>query len=295
MNQFQGQMPWTSEWPKMDFQDFRSVINDPFFNDFLSLSDLQKPEAQQEKDWTIRLDVRGFKAENVSVRVSGEKVVVHAEQKDGDDYTVIKRHFPIADGVDVKGIKSKISPNGVLIVRCPYLNPELAKMQRKMNVFEELGLKGLDDSLLDRMQLNDDHKKRLKSLLHWGDVRCPSSSGVVNITKDEQGNKNYEIGFNLKEYEPEEIKLKMTGYKLTLDAKHVEDKPNHHVSRVIRKSVTLPETIDTAAVKSVMKSDRILRVSAPLLPEDSAKEIPICFENMLESGKNESERRICLP
>ncbi|KAI7812907.1 crystallin, alpha B, b [Triplophysa rosa] len=137
------QHPWfrRSFWPSL----FPSRIFDQHFGEHMSESDLipslsyHRPsffrwpswlesgisEMKMEKDrFSVNLDVKHFTPEELSVKITGDYIEIHAKHEDRqDDHGFVSREFlrkyRIPTGVDPTSVTSSLSSDGVLTVMVP--------------------------------------------------------------------------------------------------------------------------------------------------------------------------------
>uniref|UniRef100_A0A8D0BBQ2 SHSP domain-containing protein n=1 Tax=Salvator merianae TaxID=96440 RepID=A0A8D0BBQ2_SALMN len=92
---------------------------------FPSLPDTGLSEVKLEKDkFSVLLDVKHFSPEELSVKVVGDHIEVHAKHEERpDEHGYISREFHrrylIPKGVDPAAIVSALSPDGVLSITAP--------------------------------------------------------------------------------------------------------------------------------------------------------------------------------
>ncbi|CAL1611398.1 unnamed protein product [Knipowitschia caucasica] len=83
-----------------------------------------------DSGFTIQVDVKHFRPEDLLVKVIGEFVEVqgkHEEKKtDGSGLTTrqFNRRFRVPKEVDVMALESAVSPSGILIISAPILQPD---------------------------------------------------------------------------------------------------------------------------------------------------------------------------
>uniref|UniRef100_A0A8C6WHD8 Heat shock protein, alpha-crystallin-related, b6 n=1 Tax=Neogobius melanostomus TaxID=47308 RepID=A0A8C6WHD8_9GOBI len=83
-----------------------------------------------DNGFTIQVDVKHFKPEDLLVKVIGDFVEVrgkHEEkQKNGSGLTTrqFNRRYRVPKEVDVMALESAVSPSGILIISAPILLPE---------------------------------------------------------------------------------------------------------------------------------------------------------------------------
>ncbi len=80
-------------------------------------------------DQQVSVPVTGFKAEELSVKVMGDRLVVEAEreEKKEDNGTVVrqqwKKSFVLPKSVDAENVTSSLSSDGVLTITAPKKPP----------------------------------------------------------------------------------------------------------------------------------------------------------------------------
>uniref|UniRef100_A0A3B3ZL80 SHSP domain-containing protein n=1 Tax=Periophthalmus magnuspinnatus TaxID=409849 RepID=A0A3B3ZL80_9GOBI len=82
-----------------------------------------------DNGFTIQVDVKHFKPEDLMVKVIGDFVEVqgrHEEKKNGSGLTTrqFNRRYRVPKEVDIMALESAVSPSGILIVSAPILPPD---------------------------------------------------------------------------------------------------------------------------------------------------------------------------
>lgn len=83
-----------------------------------------------DSGFTVQVDVKYFKPEDLMVKVTGDFVEVqgkHEEKKkEGPGFTTrqFNRRYRIPKGVDTMALESAVSPDGMLIISAPLLQTE---------------------------------------------------------------------------------------------------------------------------------------------------------------------------
>ena len=97
------------------------------------------------------------------------------------------------------------------------------------------------------------------------------------IVEDEDGKKNFLVKFNLSEYKPEHIKIKISGATLKVDAVREEEVDDHVMYSEFHRTLKIPDGVDTSLLKSRLGVDGFLTVTAPVLvqKEGGEREIPV--------------------
>lgn len=84
------------------------------------------------------------------------------------------------------------------------------------------------------------------------------------IEKDQNGCPVYRARFNVKEYKPHEISVKMDKNKIIVSAKHEEKDGTKSVSTEFNREVTIPKEVDPLSLQCMISQDGILTVDAPI-------------------------------
>ncbi|XP_077951366.1 heat shock protein beta-6 isoform X2 [Gasterosteus aculeatus] len=86
-----------------------------------------------DSGFTVQVDVKHFKPEDLMVKVIGDFVEVqgkHEEKKDGAGVTTrqFNRRYRIPKGVDTMALESAVSPDGILFISAPMLQTECPRV-----------------------------------------------------------------------------------------------------------------------------------------------------------------------
>lgn len=84
------------------------------------------------------------------------------------------------------------------------------------------------------------------------------------IEKDQNGRPVYRARFNVKDYKPDEVNVKMDMNKIMVSARHEEKDGTKSVSREFNREVTIPKEVDPMSLQCTISTDGILTVEAPL-------------------------------
>ncbi|GFS00357.1 alpha-crystallin B chain [Elysia marginata] len=88
--------------------------------------------------------------------------------------------------------------------------------------------------------------------------------GKAIIEKDEHGQPMFKVRFNMKDYNPEEVNVKMDSSKIMVSARHEEKSEGSTVSREYSREVNIPRDVDPLALQCTLNPDGFLVVHAPL-------------------------------
>ncbi|KAK3797314.1 hypothetical protein RRG08_014942 [Elysia crispata] len=82
---------------------------------------------------------------------------------------------------------------------------------------------------------------------------------------DSDGVQRYRVRFDVSEFQPEEIQVKVQENKLLVNAKHEEKSAQTSVSREYSRQVDIPNTVDQDRMQCVLSKDGVLTVEASVL------------------------------
>jgi kynurenine--oxoglutarate transaminase/cysteine-S-conjugate beta-lyase/glutamine--phenylpyruvate transaminase len=107
------------------------------------------------------------------------------------------------------------------------------------------------------------------------------------VTTDKEGNRKFQLALNLKEFKPEEIKVKTVGKNLVVSAKTERKDENDYYLREISQSYQLPNDLNVEELKSKVNDDGMLICDAPLpklteAQKQQEKPIPIEHESLTQ-------------
>ncbi|XP_015264062.1 PREDICTED: heat shock protein beta-6 [Gekko japonicus] len=97
----------------------------PYYSRVPHIPDTGLSEVKLDKDkFSVHLDVKHFSPEELSVKVVGDHIKVHAKHEERpDEHGYISREFHrrymIPKGVDLGSVTSALSPDGVLSITAP--------------------------------------------------------------------------------------------------------------------------------------------------------------------------------
>lgn len=94
------------------------------------------------------------------------------------------------------------------------------------------------------------------------------------VVKDESGQRQYRLQFDLCQFKPEEIVVRTVGQQLNVQARHEESGEGRKVHREYFRQCTIPENVNPETLVSRLSHSGILTIQAPL-PSEEDKIIPI--------------------
>nr|UQK61695.1 small heat shock protein [Carpetania matritensis] len=134
-------------------------------------------------------------------------------------------------------------------------------------------------------QMEEEIEKMRKQMLHLlpmdpVDVMVQECKPSVPVV-EEKGETKLKLEFNVKEFRPEDLEVKLLGNNILQVTAHREDRTDSGMSkmRYLRK-YTLPEGIDKEHIKPTLTKDGVLTIEAPA-PALKPKErmIPIEYKH----------------
>ena len=105
------------------------------------------------------------------------------------------------------------------------------------------------------------------------------------IKTDNEGNRSFNLSLNLKEFSPEEVKVKTVGQNVVISAKTEKKSEDNYYLREFSQSFSLPADLKLADLQSKMSDDGFLVINAPLpklseIKEKTEKPIEIKHEKL---------------
>ncbi|XP_052218132.1 major egg antigen-like isoform X2 [Dreissena polymorpha] len=81
---------------------------------------------------------------------------------------------------------------------------------------------------------------------------------------DAEGHKSFKVRFDVSEFKPDEIQVKVQDNRVIVYAKHEERTNNQTVSREYSRQVDIPQNVDQERLQCVLSRDGILTVDGPV-------------------------------
>ena len=94
---------------------------------------------------------------------------------------------------------------------------------------------------------------------------------------DVDGARKFLVQFNLREYKPENITIKLRGDTLRVDAVREEEADDHVTVTEFHRSLKVPAGVDTESLASQLSDNHLLTVTAPMvsLEANTERTIPV--------------------
>jgi len=109
------------------------------------------------------------------------------------------------------------------------------------------------------------------------------------ITTEADGTRKFHLSFDMRGFEPEEIKIKTQNGMLVVSAKREEKDQNTYSMREWSQSYSLPHDLNMEELKSHFSDNGILSVEAPL-PKAEPKHKPIQIEHSHKQGEQSAKQ-----
>ena len=106
------------------------------------------------------------------------------------------------------------------------------------------------------------------NLISWFDSMFGGAASLVEspFVKDESGNKKFLVKYDLGDFKPENINVKLvSGNYLKIDAVQEEKDQNHDMYNEFHRTYKIPDGVNTDALAIKLGKDGMLSVSAPIL------------------------------
>ncbi len=131
---------------------------------------------------------------------------------------------------------------------------EVSKMRKdffRLKPMEER--RDSSDNLLERLSLDD---------MFFDDAKGNPGSG----------DKQFRVSFDVSQFKPEEISVRIENDKLIVHAKHEESSDASNISREFKRQFDIPKHVDGQKLQSTLSKDGILQIEAPV-PAPAYKQI----------------------
>lgn len=211
---------------------------------------LRTPHSEK---FRVQMNVAGFNPDTIKTRVESRKVIVEAKQEDrqpGGDFSLreIRKSYDLPEHADAKNVASYVTPNHMLVIEAPIINPE---MERRLQTKADSG-----------------------SLAQFGQYRDPlfDYSGFLTgsefqprIVDVADGKKQLQMTLPMKGYRPDEIRVSVKNNDLIVQGEHNYKDKNRSERSFSTKSVTLPPGTQIEHLQSQLTDKGELMVDAPFV------------------------------
>ncbi|PAA51575.1 hypothetical protein BOX15_Mlig005128g1, partial [Macrostomum lignano] len=199
---------------------------------------------KRPRQWTRSVDLRGFEPSEVSVKRDGCKMRIAARHEDGEDVTEVKRTIDVPEDVDVEKLSSGFTREGILLLQAPF-KEELRDQQQ-----QQLQKQKTENSVWDE----------LRELLRAPDISQDSMGHVEDV---DGGGKRFCAELSVREFKPEEIRVRQQGDCVLVEAEHKEEAGGQRVYKKLERIFQLPDGTKLDQVASKLSHDGRLTILAP--------------------------------
>lgn len=206
---------------------------------------------RRPRQWSRSVDLRGFSPKEVSVKREERKVRLVARHEAGEDVTEVKRTVELPEDVDAEKLSSGFTRDGVLLLQAPYKQlqqqqQQQQQLQRQSSVWDEL-----------------------RGLLRAPDLESDASGQVVQA---DDGSKQFKAELSVREFKPEEIRVRQQGDCVLVEAEHKEEAGGQRVHKRLERLYQLPEGAKLDQVVSKLSHDGRLCIAAPFEAPSAAQQ-----------------------
>lgn len=204
------------------------------------------------KKFRLQLNITGYDSHTISTRIDGQRVIIEGKQEDRpdvDNAQVQPLHeiYDLPDYADLDHLTSYITPTNILIIEVPICHP---RSQRRPSLV-----------------MNDE-----QNVLLFGDYRDPSYDYISFLTGTDfqphliektDGQKQLEMLVDMKNAQPEEIKVLLKNHRLILRTKQQLEDNHHSEQAFIFKTTQLPPGTQVEQLKCQLTNEGQLKLEAP--------------------------------
>ncbi|CAF2396438.1 unnamed protein product [Rotaria sp. Silwood2] len=252
IDMFPSFRPITPSFRRVKEQERITYKSSKISNNTKSLK--QTPRTPQSEKFIVQLNITGFNPEGITTKVEGQKVIVEARQEDrqsNSDYHIreLRKSYELPEYADATHLNSYLTQNNMLIIEVPIKNPEV---ERRLE------------------QTRNDNR----SLAQFGENRDPffdyagflgGSDFQPRIVDKGNNQKQLEMIVEMKNYQPEEIKVSVKNNELIIRGEHQYEDQNRSERSYLFKTTTLPPGTQIDQVQSHFTDDGQLKIDAPFI------------------------------
>ncbi|XP_041367384.1 major egg antigen-like isoform X2 [Gigantopelta aegis] len=90
---------------------------------------------------------------------------------------------------------------------------------------------------------------------------------------DSEGRPRFKVRFEVSEFKPDEIQVKVQESKIVVNAKHEEKNDNYTVCREYSRQVDIPSNVNAEKLQCLLSKDGVLTIDGPVVDDIMSKEI----------------------
>lgn len=232
-------------------------------------------EADGGRKIKLEFNLEGFNPEDLSLKVTPENTLkieaIHEQVKGGStSKKEFRREIGLPESADASNMKSVMNAEGILTVDIPVPTPAYNALPAVSGQFEASmppppalaqAAVAMDAAAIANLPA------QFQTTVNTDAVSVDKESGVQRVK------------FNVQNFQPEEIDLKVVDNILRVHAVHKSTADGSNVHREYSRQFTLPEGIDLEALKSTLSEEGVLEVEVPL-PLEKPKQRKIQIKMM---------------
>ena len=206
------------------------------------------------KKFRLQLNITGYDPQTISSRIDGQRVIVEGKQEDRSDVDNARAQplhqiYDLPDYADLDHLTAYITPNSLLVIEVPICHP---RSQRRPSLV-----------------MNDE-----QNVLLFGQYRDPSYDYISFLTgtdfqphlvEKSDGQKQLEMLVDMKNAQPEEIKVLLKNNRLILRTEQQLEDNHHSEHAFFFKSTLLPPGTQVDRLKCQLTSEGQLQLEGPFI------------------------------
>merc|ERR1712209_253371 len=230
------------------------------------MSPKAKVSYDQDK-FQVEFNVQDYTPEELSIKTEGDVLIVlakHETKAEGGQSFVSKQfeqRFSLPSGVKPEKISSSLSKDGFLTVTAPRDQPAAISAFKKKPV-EQQG-NGSNGTVFQQSEETKD------------------SDGLPH-PKVSYDDDKFQISLDAKNYNPEELDVKVEGSTIVITAKQEVQEAGGTRTRVFEQKFSLPNGVKAEKVKSSLSREGVLTITAPRGNPVAAQSYTQTLENKMD-------------
>jgi len=213
----------------------------------------------------VEFNVQDYTPEELSIKTEGDVLIVlakHETKAEGGGSFVSKQfeqRFSLPSGVKPEKITSSLSKDGFLTVTAPRdQTPAISAFKKKPAAVEQQGGQVYAQSQ---------------------DTKDPDGLPHPKVSYDDD---KFQISLDAKNYNPEELDVKVEGNTIVITAKQEVQESGGTRTRVFEQKFSLPNGVKAEKVASSLSRDGVLTITAPRGNPVAAQSFTQTLENKMD-------------
>ncbi|XP_033751349.1 major egg antigen-like [Pecten maximus] len=104
------------------------------------------------------------------------------------------------------------------------------------------------------------------------------------FVNDLHGGQKFKVRFDVSEFRPEEIQVRVQDNKIAVSAKHEEKSTSSSVSKEYSRQVDIPSNVDQDKLQCILSKDGILSIEGPVRGQILGKETVLPIQHAVSTG-----------